>query len=112
MRILFICSGNKDRSRTAEDMFSEHFTEHVFDSAGTNQKICFQLGNQFIEEGQLSEADIVFVMETKHLKFLKSNFKSFDYKKVNVLNIPDRFSYGDSKLKEILHNSIISDLLN
>ena len=35
--ILFVCSANKDRSKTAEDYFSKHYPDLCFDSAGTNK---------------------------------------------------------------------------
>ncbi len=36
--ILFVCSANKDRSKTADDYFSKHYPDLSFDSAGTNKK--------------------------------------------------------------------------
>jgi len=39
MNLLFICSANKDRSKTAEDFFGENYSAYNFDSAGTNKKI-------------------------------------------------------------------------
>ena len=39
-KILFVCSANKQRSKTASDYFSEKLTTFEFDSAGTNHKIC------------------------------------------------------------------------
>jgi predicted protein tyrosine phosphatase len=47
--ILFICSANKDRSKTGEDYFAEQYPDLNFESAGTNQKTCNQLGTNFIE---------------------------------------------------------------
>jgi len=54
MNILFVCSANKDRSKTAEDYFSEQFPNINFDSAGTNKKICNQLGTNYLEDYQLA----------------------------------------------------------
>lgn len=42
--ILFICSANKQRSKTAEDYFSTKYPELHFISAGTNIKICEREG--------------------------------------------------------------------
>jgi protein-tyrosine-phosphatase len=41
MKVLFICSANKDRSATAELLAREIWQNHEYDSAGTNQKLCF-----------------------------------------------------------------------
>ena len=40
--ILFVCSANKQRSKTAEDYFSSKYADFHFISAGTNRKICEQ----------------------------------------------------------------------
>lgn len=42
--ILFICSANKQRSKTVEDYFCRKYTDFEFISAGTNSKICEQEG--------------------------------------------------------------------
>ena len=44
MKYLFVCSANKQRSKTAEDYLSGLNPEHEFLSAGTNHKICFKEG--------------------------------------------------------------------
>ena len=72
--VLFICSANKDRSKTAEDYFSEQYPHFNFDSAGTNKKICDQLGTNFIDKEQLDWADKIFVMEQKHLNNIQDSF--------------------------------------
>lgn len=104
--ILFICSANKDRSRTAEDHFSRIRPDNNYDSAGTNQKICFQLGTSYIEEKQLEWADCIYLMESKHRiaieKLHGSNFSS----KMKVLNIQDHFQYGDRELIRIFEQKL------
>ena len=76
-QILFICSANKDRSKTAEDHFSKIYPEFSFKSAGTNFKLCHQLGTNPINEELMNKADEIFVMETKHKKFILSEFGPF-----------------------------------
>jgi len=100
--ILFICSANKDRSRTAEDFFTEKFPKYQFDSAGTNQKICNQLGTTFINQEQLEWADIVYVMEQKHFQAIKSIFGNTNISKIEVLDIKDVYEYGATELKLML----------
>jgi len=105
--ILFVCSANKDRSKTAEDYFSKHYTEIYFDSAGTNKNTCNKLGTSYITKEQLDLADEVFVMESKHLKAIKEVFGNKYYNKITVLNINDIYKYGSKELIEILKTKII-----
>ncbi len=103
-KILFICSANKDRSATAADYFREKFPKHQFDSAGTNQKICFQLGTDFLTTEHLVWADVIFVMEGKHKKFAQKLLK--EKKQISVLRIEDRYTYFQSELIEILEEKV------
>jgi len=100
--ILFICSANKDHSKTAEDYFSEHYKEFTFDSAGTNEKTCNQLGTTYLSEAQLAQADRVYVMETKHLTAIKEKYGSRYFNKIEVLHIKDLYPYGSKELVELL----------
>ena len=102
--ILFICSANKDRSRSAEDYFREKHPQHSFDSAGTNEKICFQLGTSFLNVEQLAWADVIFVMEKKHKEFALNLAKS--KKKIQILGIADRYAYYQKELLEILDQKV------
>lgn len=107
MNILFVCSANKDRSKTADDYFSEHFPLHNFDSAGTHKKICNQLGTNYIEKVQIGWADKIFVMEGKHRKAIQEITNNRIPNKITVLMIKDIYKYGDKELIAILTNKII-----
>ncbi len=100
--ILFICSVNKQRSKTAEDYFSSQYTNLEFQSAGTNIKQCEREGTNPILEEILIWADIIFVMENKHAKFIKDNFAKSYLSKTIVLNIEDKFKYYQKELISIL----------
>ena len=89
MKILFVCSANKQRSKTAEDHFSKKFLEHEFLSAGTNLKICRKEGTIELTEDLLKWADNVYVMEKKHLDQIQKHTGSKYYSKIIVLHIPD-----------------------
>lgn len=90
---LFVCSANKQRSKTAEDYFSEKFSEHVFKSAGTNQKICFQEDTNFISLEDLMWADSILVMEKNPKEFIVKSFGDSFSSKIITLNIKDVYSY-------------------
>ena len=100
--ILFVCSANKDRSKTAEDYFSNHYPDVSFDSAGINKKTCNKLGTNYICIEQLDLADEIFVMENKHLIAIKELFGGKYYNKITVLNINDIYKYGSKELIEVL----------
>jgi len=102
MKHLFICSANKQRSKTAEDYFSEKFPEQEFLSAGTNSKICRKEGTTELNKVLLEWADKVYVMEKKHLDQIKKHTVSKYYSKVRVLNIPDIYKYNDKQLIALL----------
>ena len=106
MNILFICSANIQRSKTAEDYFAEKYPHHNFDSAGTNAKICHQEGTNYIDNDMLQWADIIYVMESKHRKKVLEIARGKPFGKIVVLHIPDRFKYFQKELIEILVEKI------
>ena len=105
--ILFVCSANKDRSKTADDYFSEQYDTLEIDSAGTNLKLCHQLGTNAISEKQLFWADIIVAMEEKHRDFIKKTYPNVNYNKIVVLNLPDRYVYFQKELIEILKQKVL-----
>lgn len=102
-KILFVCSANKQRSKTASDYFSEKITSILFDSAGTNHKICNKEGTQALTDSLMEWADLVIVMEEKHKRIIVNNGGSSFRKKIKVLAIPDRFKYYQKELIELLN---------
>ena len=102
MNILFVCSANKNRSKTAESYLSELYPEHNFMSAGTNKKLCMKEGGEFLTKEMLEWSDIVFVMEQKHWDGIRKETDNSYTNKIINLNIPDIYEYGDESLKEII----------
>ena len=102
MNILFVCSANKNRSKTAECYLSEIYFNHTFSSAGTNKKLCFKNGTEFITEEMIIDADMIFVMEQKHFDLIKEHTNSKYASKTKVLNIPDFYEFWDKELKELI----------
>lgn len=94
--LLFICSGNKLRSPTAENYFAEQGFETR--SAGTSKDAVNPVG---IED--LKWADKIYVMEEKHRQRVIAKFPRITkYKKIIVLNIPDNYKFMDKSLIEVL----------
>ncbi len=105
MKILFICSANKDRSRTAADYFSSRYPQHQFLSAGTNRKLCQQEGTVPLEKEHLDWAELVFAMEDKHLIFAQNLSKT--KLTITVLEIADEYTYYQNELIHILNEKVI-----
>lgn len=104
--ILFICSANKQRSKTAEDYFSEKHHELNFISAGTNIKICEREGTNPLTIEILELADLVFVMENTHKKEVKNFINGKFKKELIVLNISDIYKYYQKELIDILEEKM------
>ena len=104
--ILFVCSANKQRSKTAEDYFSLTYPDYTFTSAGTNLKICKKEGTNPLTIELLQQADLVFVMEARHKKTIKESLKCRLRKEIIVLNIPDLYKYYQKELIELLQNKM------
>ncbi|MFB3813961.1 MAG: phosphotyrosine protein phosphatase [Terriglobales bacterium] len=97
-RLLFICTGNRDRSPTAEDL-CRNLDGYEAKSAGTSS-----FATQTITQELIDWADKIFVMceaEDRHLTFLKSRFK-LGNKDVYDLDIPDQYERGSERLKRLL----------
>lgn len=106
MKILFVCSANKQRSKTAEDYFASKYPEFEFLSAGTNLKTCRKEGTTELTEDLLKWAEVVYVMEQRHLEQIQKHTGSEYYSKINVLNIPDLFKYYDAHLIDLLEEKV------
>lgn len=104
--ILFICSANKQRSKTAEDYFSSKYADLKFISAGTNIKICEREGTTPLTFEELEHADLVFVMEQRHKKLIMNFINGKLKKELIVLNIPDIYKYYQKELIEILEEKL------
>jgi predicted protein tyrosine phosphatase len=103
MNILFVCSKNKWRSRTAETIF-KNSQNHTVKSAGTSRNARVKLN-----ENHLIQADLIFVMEEKHSQIIKQKFRLNAFNdKVIVLDIPDNYKYMDEDLILSLKASVAS----
>jgi predicted protein tyrosine phosphatase len=102
MNILFVCSANKLRSKTADDYFSAKYPEVSFMSAGTNLKTCQKEGTTPLEEYMLEWADIIYLMENKHKRQIERHVGTAFGNKMCILNIPDDYKYFQDELIQLL----------
>jgi protein-tyrosine phosphatase len=102
MNILFVCSRNKWRSRTAETIFKDN-QKHNVKSAGTENEARIT-----VTEKLINWADLIFVMEKKHKERLRDKFgQLIDDKEIVTLDIKDDYKYMDTELIEILQTSVL-----
>jgi len=104
--ILFVCSVNKQRSKTASDYFSIKYSGFKFDSGGTNLKMCKKEGTQALTEELMEWADMVFVMEKKHQKLILDNGGLHFKDKIIILHIPDKYQYYQKELIVLLEEKV------
>ncbi len=101
MKLLFVCSGNRLRSPTAEAVFSA-LDGFEATSAGTSSD-----ADNVISSDLLAWADIIFVMEKIHRARLNERFRThLKGKKLVVLDIPDRYRYMDPELVRVLKTKV------
>ena len=98
-RVLFVCTANALRSRTAEEIFKNRNNLEV-KSAGTHNIADVKVTKELIHW-----ADRIFVMELHHKKHLLRLDPESKYK-IIVLNIPDIYDFMDPQLIEILQDKV------
>lgn len=105
LKLLFVCSRNRQRSLTAEHIFANE-PDLAVRSAGTEPGARTKL-----TPGLLGWADVVFVMEKKHRDWINQRYADLvaDKPVVNLL-IADEYAYIDDELVAILTNRVTAYL--
>ncbi|WKA31801.1 low molecular weight protein tyrosine phosphatase family protein [Bradyrhizobium roseum] len=99
--VLFVCSANRLRSPTAEQVFST-WPDIETDSAGISNG-----ADVLLSAEQVEWADIIFVMEKTHRNKLNRKFRSsLKGKRVICLDIPDDYEFMDPALVRILETRV------
>jgi len=122
-RLLFICTINRSRSKTAEDIFSQDKRFKV-KSAGTAPPCQSRV---HVSLHRLNWADDIFVMESVHAKYLMNTFPQLfpdkskyqeglpkfpgyleliNKKRLYILDIADVFAPNESELEDILKQKV------
>jgi predicted protein tyrosine phosphatase len=99
--VLFVCSQNRLRSPTAEQVFAARGDIEVA-SAGLNHDAEVPLTRELV-----AWADLIFVMEKAHRNKLAHKFKA-DLRDARVvcLDIPDDYDYMDPELVDLLQAKV------
>jgi predicted protein tyrosine phosphatase len=100
-RVLFICSQNRLRSPTAEQVFSSYPDLEVA-SAGLSSDAAVQVSPEMLDW-----ADVVFVMERAHSDKLSRQFAPYlRDKRVVCLDIADDYEFMDPELVRLLEMKV------
>lgn len=95
--ILFVCTANRMRSRTAEELYRGD-TRFSVKSAGTS--VFAQI---IINEDLVEWADHIVVMERHHEKKIRRKFsRKRDAMKIHSLGIPDIYYFMDKTLMTLI----------
>lgn len=101
MRILFVCTANKLRSPTAEDVFRDMPGIEVI-SAGTDSEAPRPLTKELV-----AAAGLIFAMETHHRERIRKKFKQRPPdNRIVTLHIPDEYERGDPALVALLREKV------
>lgn len=101
MNVLFICSLNKIRSLTAEQLFQNYPGLSVC-SAGTQSN-----ARLVVNRSMIDWAEVIIVMENEHREKIENVFKtSLRNKKIHCLDIGNEYEYMDENLIEILKREV------
>lgn len=95
IKLLFICSRNRWRSPTAEKIFEE-----------ANARIK-------VTGGHIGWANIIFVMEKKHLRRIRKKYGDQLYDKKGIcLDIPDDYGFMNEELIKLLKARVSEYMVN
>jgi predicted protein tyrosine phosphatase len=100
-RVLFICSMNRLRSPTAEQVFAKYPGVEC-DSAGLNNDAANPVSGELVEW-----AELIFVMEKAHRAKLSQRFKKhLGNRHIVCLDIADDYDFMDPKLVDLLNAKV------
>jgi predicted protein tyrosine phosphatase len=103
--LLFICSQNRLRSPTAEQVFAD-WPNIETASAGLNHDADNPVSPELLEW-----ATVIFVMEKAHREKLTKKFQRYLKQKLVVcLNIPDEYDFMQPELVELLKSKVEKSL--
>lgn len=102
MTLLFVCSRNKKRSPTAEQVaINLGFSAS---SGGVDMNADYIVGQE-----DILDAQTIICMETRHKQLLMKRFGALlSNKKLVVWNIPDNYALGDPALIAIVEQKLLN----
>tara|TARA_R110000851_G_C13024712_1_gene560523 strand:- start:686 stop:1012 length:327 start_codon:yes stop_codon:yes gene_type:complete len=108
MNVLFICTANRDRSRTAEIYFQNKYPELRFRSAGINKYLSERHGGIHVKRYMLDIADRIICAEHVHSDYIIRQIDKKYISKIEILKLEDTEGFMSeqliSKLEEKFSN--------
>ena len=98
-KFLFVCSGNTDRSPTAEELVNKVKGVEV-KSAGTSLSARTNISKELTDW-----ADYILAMEKYHREYIVNRWPESE-NKIRVLNIKDRYARNSPELIKLLKKKI------
>ena len=96
MRLLFICSSNKDRSPALVEYFSKAYPEHEYRSAGVNKYFCLERHiTHYLTREDIEWADVVVFCEQ-----VQKDIYNRDFKAVGFFALCDKEGSGFFEFRE------------
>lgn len=102
MNILFLCTANIQRSKTAEELFRTFDNSNEYQSAGLSSKYVEKASSTLCTEEMLQWADKVYVFENEHIKRIQQHTGDVFISKIENLDIADEYSYYQRELVLVL----------
>lgn len=98
LNILFLCTANKQRSRTAQELLSAVNRTHQYKSAGLSLKYVNKAGTTLCTVEMLSWADKIYVFQNAHIERIKEYTGEKYLSKITNLKIEDDYKYFQREL--------------
>jgi predicted protein tyrosine phosphatase len=102
MNILFLCTANIQRSKTAEEIFSCIDKTNEYRSAGLSYKYTQKMGSTLCTEEVLQWADEIYVFEDMHIERIRQHTGEQHLHKLINLQIEDKYQYFQRELVLLL----------
>ncbi|MBE0362463.1 hypothetical protein PULV_a3102 [Pseudoalteromonas ulvae UL12] len=102
MNILFLCTANIQRSKTAEELFRAVNKNHQYKSAGLSSKYVQKANSTLCTEKMLEWSDRIYVFEEQHIERIQKHTGDVFLPKIINLNIPDVYQYFQRELVLLL----------
>lgn len=98
MNTLFLCTANKQRSKTAEELFNTIDKSNHYKSAGLSAKYVTKAGSSLCTPELLKWADKIYVFEDSHIKRIQQYTGDVFLSKITNLCIEDKYQYFQREL--------------
>lgn len=98
MNILFLCTANVQRSKTAQELFQAIDTSNNYKSAGLSKKYVDKAGTTLCTEELLDWSDKIYVFEDFHIERITRYTYKKHLHKITNLKIEDKYQYWQKEL--------------